>query len=295
MSYALKRKEPVQDALRRISREQIDKALGEIDDQSVDPHETVHQVRKRMKKVRALVRLFRKAFDGYGDANRAARDAARRVSDLRDAKVHVDTFDGLVAPHREIVDGEALAPLRAALVEHRERLVREHLVEEERLDLVRADLLALRDAAEKWSLDEKGFDALRGGLEKTYGRARDAMEAAYEDPTPAAFHEWRKRVKYHRHHVRLSRKLWKGPFEALRDELKALTERLGDAHDLHEMSEALRGLDADASDGARRVLRALADRRRAELHEAARPLGQKLLAAKKGELGDRMEAIWRAG
>lgn len=295
MGYALKRKEPVEDALRRIAREQIGKAIGEIDDRSVDPHETVHQVRKRMKKVRALVRLFRKAFDGYDDANRAARDAARRVSDLRDAKVHVDTYDALIDPHRAIVDVQALAPLRAALVEHRERLARAHLVEEERLDLVRADLLALRDAAEGWSLDEEGFDAVRGGLEKTYGRARDAMENAYEDPTPAAFHEWRKRVKYHRYHVRLLRKLWKGPFEALRGELKALTDHLGDAHDLHEMSEALRDLDADAGDEARRVLRALADRRRSELRDAARPLGEKVFAATKGELGDRMEAIWRAG
>ena len=77
MAYRIRTKDDdVEQAVRRIACEQIDRALAEIDDDGLDFARKVHQVRKRCKKLRGLVRLVRPALDAYGRENAAFRDAA---------------------------------------------------------------------------------------------------------------------------------------------------------------------------------------------------------------------------
>lgn len=47
MAYRLNQNETSSDGIRRIALEQIDKAIQEVENQKIDRHETVHQVRKR--------------------------------------------------------------------------------------------------------------------------------------------------------------------------------------------------------------------------------------------------------
>ena len=61
MSYRFEPGEKVERGVKRMAREQIDKALAEIDSDELDVHERVHQVRKRCKKLRAIARLVRPA------------------------------------------------------------------------------------------------------------------------------------------------------------------------------------------------------------------------------------------
>ncbi len=63
MSYRLQRSESVIQGVKRIAREQLDKALTDIKNEDMDRHEAVHQVRKRFKKIRGLIRLVRPSFE----------------------------------------------------------------------------------------------------------------------------------------------------------------------------------------------------------------------------------------
>jgi inorganic triphosphatase YgiF len=65
MPFRLRRKKTVQKSVRRIALEQIDKAIREVLDDNVNRHEAVHQVRKRCKKLRGLIRLVRPSFQDY--------------------------------------------------------------------------------------------------------------------------------------------------------------------------------------------------------------------------------------
>lgn len=295
VSYRIEPDELVEAALRRVAHEQLEKALNEIDDPALGVHETVHQSRKRCKKLRALVRLVRKSFDGYAEANRALRDAARRVSDLRDAQVHVETIVALRAARAPVLDDGVLAPIQERLEAHREDLVHRPDGAKPRIEQVRAALVETQAAVDGWTLDDDGFDAVAGGLRKTYGRARDRMKDAYDDETVEAFHEWRKRCKYHRYHVRLLQDLWPNPLRALREELHDLTDWLGDAHDRAELADGVDALFArDEQVEARRALRAFLDQERRELRRRSRPLGDKLFAQGADELVGRFGVIWSA-
>ena len=62
MPFRLKPKETLEDGLKRIAREQVDRAIAEIDDESLPRDEAIQQVRKRCKKIRGAVRLVRPVF-----------------------------------------------------------------------------------------------------------------------------------------------------------------------------------------------------------------------------------------
>ncbi|MEZ4569166.1 MAG: hypothetical protein R2849_02320 [Thermomicrobiales bacterium] len=65
MAYRLEPDEALDVGVRRIATEQVEKALAELDDSDLDRHATVHQVRKRCKKIRGLLRLVRPGLENY--------------------------------------------------------------------------------------------------------------------------------------------------------------------------------------------------------------------------------------
>ena len=71
MAFQILADESVEEAVQRIVREQIDKAIDEINDRELDRHETVHQVRKRCKKIRGLIRLVRPQLEDTYDRENA--------------------------------------------------------------------------------------------------------------------------------------------------------------------------------------------------------------------------------
>jgi len=294
MPYRFVSGETVTDGLRRIAEEQVGRALSSIEDGPADRHEAVHEVRKRMKKLRALVRLVRPAMpDTYAKENAAFRDLGRELSDPRDSQSVLEAFDGLTRAREDLVDPEAFAPLRNRLVEERDRRAAAPEDVSRRLGGVAEELEGARRRIGSWSLDEEGFDALRGGLAKTYRRGRSRMRDAYRDPSTEIFHEWRKRVKYHRYHLRLLRDLWPAVLNARREELHRLSDRLGEEHDLALLMDVVR----NASDGRgesrpAEALRGLAAHRRSDLRALARPLGRRLFAEKPKRLAGRVGALW---
>src|SRR3954453_7178467 len=113
MSYRFVKRETVPDGLRRIARERIENALAELRGETdSSPEEAIHEARKDMKKLRAVLRLARDELgdDVYRRENACFRDAARKLSGVRDADVMLATFKG--------VDG-SFPQLRASLKEHR--------------------------------------------------------------------------------------------------------------------------------------------------------------------------------
>ena len=204
MEYTLRPDEHVSDGIKRIVDGKIERGIDHIDEGD-DVHETVHEVRKRCKEIRAAVRLVRPVLPTYKRENVHYRDAARRISDIRDAHAAIETFDDHLRPAveaRGALDDSTLADIRATLVDRRETMTAEQDLER-RLAQVRADLVEGRDRVPDLPIATEGYDAVAGGLRKSYKRARNRMGEAYEEPEFERFHEWRKRIKYHRYHTRI--------------------------------------------------------------------------------------------
>ncbi|MDY7108120.1 MAG: CHAD domain-containing protein [Planctomycetota bacterium] len=295
MPYRFRPDKPIQKEARRIAKEQLSRAIDDLSVSAEALHTGVHEARKRLKKLRALLRLLRPNLNElYQAENAALRDAARRLSDLRDAEALIESLDLLAERYREELDGALLETARRALRQRREAIAARLRLDERAAEVI--DRLGeAKRRVKNWSPDGSGFDALTGGLQKTYRRARRAMNEAYDEPADERFHEWRKRVKYHRYHVRMLRSIWEPVLEVRRDELKTLTDRLGDDHDLVVLRETIRAEPGNLGDAdAERRLLELIDRRSAELRAEARPLGARLFAEKPRRLAGRFERYWQA-
>lgn len=296
MAYRFQTHESVDDSLIRIAREQIGKALDEIDDGDLDRHETVHQVRKRCKKLRALLRIFRPALGStYKIENRCFRDAARTLSYVRDCQSLVDTVGALCAHFSDELDAGFGHDIRTRLVERRRRVAGRETDLDRQLSQFRETMRQADDRAGRWTLRADGFAAVSGGLAKTYARGRRARNKASAAPSAARFHEWRKRTKYHGFHLRLLRPVWPAQMAAVAEAAGDLSDLLGNEHDLAVLQEALEHAPRDFGDVTElEVMLALIDRRRLALQQQAGPLGRRVFAETPDALVARVEAYWRA-
>ena len=286
MAFRFKpRAEDLGAALRRVATEQVRKARRDASEGAPDPHEAVHDVRKRCKKLRGLIRLVRPGFSGYARENAAIRDFARSLSGLRDLEALVETHDALMAEAGE--ERRRFAPVRAQLTRAKSSV--EVLIGETH----RAQLEALEMRIAGWRVDGDSAEVLEKGIARTWTRAARAYAKAVAAPTVAVMHEWRKRTKYHWHHCRLLEGGWPAQMAPRAAEVKRLSDLLGDHHDLalyldYLASERAPRLDADAQ----RALSSLADRRIAELERDAFGLGARLFAETPGAAAKRIVAWW---
>ena len=240
MPYRLEPGEPVPEGMKRIAREELESAaelLAGADAPSRD--EAIHEARKSLKKVRAVLRLLRPEVDAiFPLENRRLRDTGRRLSDLRDATVLIETFDDLRERYRDELGRRSLASIRRELVAARQK--QEHAGVARTIGRARAGIRAAAGRSRRWPLRATGFAALAPGLKKTFGKAKRAMKDARRQGRPEDFHEWRKRAKDHWYHVRLLRDLAAGSMAAYEQRLHDLETWLGDDHNLVLLGDHLR-------------------------------------------------------
>jgi CHAD domain-containing protein len=296
MTYRMDPTRATGDEVRRIARDEVGRALLQIEDPDLDHGTTVHEVRKRCKKVRALLRLVQDVAPKLRRReNTAFRDIARTLSDARDADVMLETFDALTSDAGGALGSESRARLRQALVARRERAVPGQGELGERLRTAEELLRSAEERIDAWSLPAKGFEAIEPSLRRSYERARRAAKAALAKPSTTRLHEWRKRTKDHRYHVDLLRDVWKPLLDAHRGELHRMTDLLGEDHDLAVLRETLLE-EAGGTDPLAGLTTAveLIDARRASLQDAMPPLGRRLFADKPGAYVRRLRAYHEA-
>ena len=281
--------EPVGDAVRCLARHRLEPAVEALRHSSeAELDEVVYDVRKRCKRVRALLRVVRDGIgeDVYRRDNRALRDAARALSPLRDAAVLIEVHDEVVR-----AAGMPVAGFRTTLVERHDEMCRQ-LVEGDTLRSVGQGLATVVGRIEAWPVDTVGWDALGTGIERVYRRGRKAMAAAYDDPGTETFHRWRKRVKYLRHQLAFLEDVWPEVIGGSAKAARTLADVLGDAHDLAVLGHTLAA--EVAPNGESDALAEFLLARRRDLRARARPIGLRLYAEKPSRFVARLGRYWEA-
>ncbi len=269
-------------AIRRIAAEQLGFAANQLRNAAPPARdEAVHEARKSIKKVRAILRLMSGELGPVaGAGNTLLRDLARKLSPLRDAAVLVETLDSL----KDDVDARALAQVRSRLARDRRRAAHAQLPATVAFALERAS-----ERVRAWPLRTAGFAALAPGLERAFHRGRNALDRARRDPTAVTFHEWRKRVKDHWYHIRLLEEMWTEATRSYERSLKELETYLGDDHNLAVLRNCVAAL-GNAPELA--GLLAAVDNREKQLRDRALDLGERLYAQKPREFVRHAEELW---
>jgi CHAD domain-containing protein len=293
MAFKLKKKESEDEGIRRVAHERAEDALELLRDEDADPVAAVHEARKDMKKVRATLKLVRPEIGDrvYRRENGRFRDAARALSEVRDSQVRAETVDGLAERFADDEPPGGWWAVRSALAGDDDSTGNElELIREQAADEIESGDRTI----DEWPLDHDGFELLRPGLKRAYSRGRRRYREAKEDTTDETLHEWRKRSKDLWYHLRLLRRGWPEVIETAADEAHALSDRLGDDHDLVVLTEYLEHSEAPLSDGQLEHLRGAIAERRQELQDEAFAYGERLFAEKPKRFVKRFEAYWEA-
>jgi CHAD domain-containing protein len=295
MAYKLRSDEEVQDGLRRCAREQLDRATHHLTEQvSDDPVEAVHDARKALKQERSLLRLARGTIDS-GERRRenaALRHAARMLSASRDAEVMLESLDDLSERFTGQVPETAFDAIRHRLQAERDP-ARQRLLESGLTGAVADELRAVRTGIDDWPLRRGGWKALEPGLERGYHRGRRALERARAKPTVENLHEWRKRAKDLWYHLRLLKPLSPAIIGGHADEAHALSDLLGDDHDLALLRQALLSGAGEAPVDVDAIIE-LIDHRRDQLQAEALRVGERVYAEPPKAFRRRMHRYWQA-
>jgi hypothetical protein len=285
MAFQLKANESVGDGITRNVRRQIEKALQHLraaatHQRGAAQNEAVREVRKCLKKVRAALRLVREELgdEAYHEENWFFRDAARPLTQLRDAQVLVEILDKLKEPLASAVEPEALTKIHEALLANQWEVTRR--VVEENKALAEIAAIARRSLARiaGWGIELTDWATLGGGLKRVYRTGHRALALASQSASVENLHEWRKQAMYLWHQLQLIEGVWMvGAEPQLVERTHQLSTLLGENHDLAVFHTALA---ADPSTfGGHRVLKAvfaITDRRRMELERQAFVLGREL-------------------
>jgi len=298
--------------VQRMALGQVDLAIELLggDGGPLDEH-AVHETRKALKRLRALLRLLADELGAraFARENDALRDIAARLAGARDSEVMLATLDALIARHPRKLEGRgAVAALRGRLAAERERMERMTLGDEALREEVLHDLRAFRVRVAEWRLrDGKGIALVERGLARIYrqGRRRYMRVARGKGDQARAMHEWRKRVKDLRYAAEMLQRREQGESARGDDGKRAkgsrrrraardaewlrvvarradeLGELLGEDHDLVLLGEWVRaGKDGSGRERiprrTRKLLLKLIDRRRAELRKRALRAGERL-------------------
>jgi CHAD domain-containing protein len=289
-AYRLGKGEPAGEGIRRIALGRLDHALDRLDAPGDDP-EAVHEARKDLKKLRAVLRLLRKRLGDelYGRENAGARDTARMLAGARDAQVRVDTLAALI--DEGAVPEASVAEFRGRLEEELRARSAEHDVGSEPAERI----AEARARAAAWPVGGDGWDVVGLGLKRSYRRGRARMSDALARPTVENLHEWRKRVKDLWYHLRIITPAWPRVIEALAEEAHFLSERLGDDHDLAVLASSARSHHDSFDDpGDLDALLEVIAKRRADLQDEAVAIGRRLYADEPAAFVSRAGAWWRA-
>jgi CHAD domain-containing protein len=275
MSFELRSGESVRKGIRRITRKQLQKALEQLTGRPKEGRdEAVHSARKSFKRIRAILRLVRPEIGErtYHAENLSFRDAARPLTEVRDARIVLDTVEQLAEHFKKQIGVRVFKDTRQAL-EANLRAVRKRVLDEQEARAIAAE--AVRQSQKRikdWADVPNKWRAIGQGLENVYRRALNAFEDASADPIVEKLHELRKQAKYLRYQLEVLRPLWPERMQELAEEADRLTKLLGDDHDLVILRQMLDSGRAGSGE-EREVLIPLMDERRAELQQEAMQLG----------------------
>ena len=262
-----------------------------LTDSELSDPEAVHEVRKALKRWRALLRLLGRPLGEQADQMRMeARELMRAIAGARDAQSALDALGDLRKAELPFSQ-TSVETIRARLTEMRDAAEAKSFTKSMRDKLSRyLDYATL--SLERWPLKAIDFDTVTDGLTSTYRRARQLVPEGWTDAEAEHLHDLRRRVVEHRHQMDLVEPLWPRLGKVWAEEAQRLRNQLGACQDLAVLA-AFTAPHEPLAPWRSRLVPLIEERRRAHLKTAQR-LSGRLFAEKPKAFRRRIAALWSA-
>jgi CHAD domain-containing protein len=254
--------------------------------------EAIHEARKSLKKIRAVLSLVHDDLGSdYRAENHRLRSAAHRLAPLRDADATADSLQALHARYPTVVT-LPVARVAGRGLRSRKRLARRHA--DTGINRAKNALRHCRRSTPRCLRQVGDLAAVQAGLTRGYRRARKVLSPLSIHSDASQFHAWRRRVKDHSYHVRLFAGLHASARARART-LERLETWLGEDHNQAILrATILAAPDRFGDARTTAVVLGCIVKHQAWLRARALKLGQRMFSARPREFRDRLTAWWES-
>ncbi len=291
--FAIDNQEELKEGITRVLIEQY----GYIAEQTTIPEDidtSVHEIRKALKRVRAILRLVRWDIgeELYQSENSRFRDLARQLSLVRDYHVIIS----YLAENFEADELKISEPGFIKLVEHLNKKKEDELkrlVDSQALESIKEQMdLSAADIAE-FPFEFLGPHTIRQGVSNSYSKCLNKISESQLKLSDHPLHELRKCVKYLLNQMILIQEVWPDFFKNYSTSLKQASDLLGDDHNLAETIKLVNELpEAILPKEEKESLTASFEKERDQLHQELWPLAGKLFTEDVQSFVKRITSYW---
>ena len=218
---------------------QFSEVLNLQNNTGIKPEQQVHELRKAVKRIRALLRASKLLFlpKVYEDLDELLAEAARELTFHRESVVNRDTFTRLCKKLGEECPDELMKKVHGVLLIEIHNLYTENKKStgrklDESFQLLQQAAFGIHSCSMQ-SMSQKYMD---NQLQKSYLKALRLFNDAYHTLDPEVIHSWRKVVKNLLFQLKFSPHSFALSQQTL-DLYDRLTDTLGNEHDLFVLEE----------------------------------------------------------
>jgi CHAD domain-containing protein len=287
----------LEESMRDIILGRISYILEQIGTQD-DVHILVHEVRKTIKRIRAVLKMVRDeiGYSNYFRENSFYRDMGRSLSPVRDSYVLGALCTALHRRYPDVIGTDDHQAVMECLTRKMEQELQDFNTRKGGFEAIKRDLDSASGRVAEYCRLRDGFVSVEKGIRRIYGRARRQLSRVRKQFHTAEFHEYRKNTKYLLHQVEILQPVYPRVLKAYARSIEKHAELLGETRDYDRLEAYLRtGAENEIRDRVRSVLLKKTDLHRKEMLQKVLARAPLIFAETPGAFIKRLGKYWVAG
>lgn len=260
----------------------------------VDVHKAIHETRRTIKRIRAVLKLIRDetGYNNYYRENSFYRDISRRMSVVRDSYVLFQTLDLIRTGHPEALPEDDFLKLKEVLLSRIDTDL-SGFIQSGGFEQILEDLSHARERIAGICQLRNDFVSIRKGIRRVYRRGRKNLFRVKDQYHMDEFHEYRKNIKYLQHHMELIQPVFPELLKPYARTIDKHAEKLGDTRDCERLELYLQQTVPYeiAASGKKRLLELTIERRN-QLMKKIFSRSDLIYAEKPADFTRRIKTYW---
>ena len=235
--FKLTPKETIAENFQRILAGELDNIVSHCDSDPEKIHKSIHEIRKCIKRTRAILRLVRDeiGYSTYYRENAFYRDIGRSLSQIRSYNILIETSRTLQSDLSSTITENEIEPLINSIQIKRDKYLEILFLQGNFL----GDISKLAGEAKKrivdYTVKHNDFRAFKGGIIRIYKQGMRYRDLARIEPSYHNLHDLRKRIKYLWYQMLILQPIFPSMLDAYTKTLDSIGENLGIYHDFSEL------------------------------------------------------------
>ncbi len=234
---SLHKNEVLSEGIMRILMERTDAILFHCSPAPGDIHTSIHEIRRNIKKIRAVLRLIRDEA-GYGfyyRENRFYRDQGRLLSEIRSIEILNHSLNLVNRNFKTGIPREEVNHIAAEIAERRNDIIINTIEKQKILQHISSEVSVNRERLKTFKLEKNDFSGIKPGITRIHKHCRNYLKICTKNLQITKLHDFRKKIKYLLYQLQMIYFVFPSLLKVYISSLDTIADNLGIYRDLYEL------------------------------------------------------------